>query len=91
MTAGQAGASLFNASEYLLDRQIQAGRGDRLALTGTVGDLSYGELGGYVTAHEISIDGPMREYYLCGLADTPDQAKWRTEIGWPIFRADGPA
>jgi hypothetical protein len=31
----------------------------------------------------------MREYYLCGLSDTPDQAKWRTEIGWPIFRADG--
>ncbi|MDQ2813893.1 MAG: MerR family transcriptional regulator [Actinomycetota bacterium] len=52
-------------------------------------DLSYGELGGYVTAHEISIDGPMREYYLCGLADTPEQANWRTEIGWPIFRADG--
>ncbi len=54
-------------------------------------DLSYGELGSYVTAHEISVDGPMREYYLCGLADTPDQAKWRTEIGWPIFRADGPS
>jgi DNA-binding transcriptional MerR regulator len=52
-------------------------------------DLSYGELGGYVSTHEISIDGPMREYYLCGLADTLDQAKWRTEIGWPIFRADG--
>jgi DNA-binding transcriptional MerR regulator/effector-binding domain-containing protein len=52
-------------------------------------DLSYGDLGGYVTAHEISIDGPMREYYVCGLPETPDQAKWRTEIGWPIFRADG--
>jgi DNA-binding transcriptional MerR regulator/effector-binding domain-containing protein len=51
-------------------------------------DLSYAELGSYVTTHEISIDGPMREYYLCGLSDTPDQAKWRTEIGWPIFRAD---
>ena len=44
MIAGQAGASLFNASEYLLDRQVQAGRGDRLALTGTAGDISYGEL-----------------------------------------------
>jgi DNA-binding transcriptional MerR regulator/effector-binding domain-containing protein len=52
-------------------------------------DLSYADLGSYVTAHEISVDGPMREYYLCGLSDTPDQAKWRTEIGWPIFRADG--
>jgi hypothetical protein len=23
-----------------------------------------------------------------GAADTPDEAEWRTEIGWPIFRAD---
>ena len=40
--------------------------------------------------HEISIDGPLREYYLRGAADanTPDEAEWRTEIGWPIFRAD---
>lgn len=54
-------------------------------------DLSYAKLGSYATAHEISIDGPLREYYLCGVSDTPDQAEWRTEIGWPIFRADGPA
>ncbi len=25
--------------------------------------------------------------YLRGAADTPDEAEWRTEIGWPIFRA----
>jgi hypothetical protein len=37
------------------------------------------------------IDGPLREYYLCGTYDTPDQAEWRTEIGWPIFRAEGSA
>ena len=48
MIAGQAAASLFNASEYLLDRQIQAGRGDHLALTGTAGDISYGELAAQV-------------------------------------------
>jgi len=24
-----------------------------------------------------------------GASDTPDEAEWRTEIGWPIFRADG--
>ena len=54
-------------------------------------DLSYAKLGSYATAHEISIDGPLREYYLCGVGDTPDEAEWRTEIGWPIFRADGPA
>ncbi len=52
-------------------------------------DLRYAKLGSYATTHEISIDGPLREYYLRGAADTPDEAEWRTEIGWPIFRADG--
>ncbi len=51
-------------------------------------DLSYATLGSYATRHEISIDGPLREYYLRGAIDTPDQAEWRTDIGWPIFRAD---
>ena len=32
-----------------------------------------------------------REYYLTGPADTPDQAAWRTEIGWPIFDTSPPA
>jgi DNA-binding transcriptional MerR regulator/effector-binding domain-containing protein len=54
-------------------------------------DLSYGKLGSYATTHEISIDGPLREYYLRGAEDTADEAEWRTEIGWPIFRADGTA
>jgi effector-binding domain-containing protein len=54
-------------------------------------DLSYAKLGSYAATHEISIDGPLREYYLRGVGDTPDQAEWRTEIGWPIFRADGRA
>ncbi len=35
---------LFNASEYLLDRLVAAGDGDRLALTGPGGDLSYSQL-----------------------------------------------
>jgi DNA-binding transcriptional MerR regulator/effector-binding domain-containing protein len=51
-------------------------------------DLSYAKLGSYATTREISIDGPLREYYLRGAGDTPDEADWRTEIGWPIFRAD---
>ena len=45
---GQAGATPFNASEYLLDRHIRAGRGDRLALTGAAGDISYTDLAGQV-------------------------------------------
>jgi len=53
-------------------------------------DLSYATLGSYATRHELSVDGPLREYYLRGAGDTADEAEWRTEIGWPIFRADGP-
>ena len=51
-------------------------------------DLTYGALGAYATSHEISIEGPLREYYLCGAQDTGDTAQWQTEIGWPVFRAD---
>jgi DNA-binding transcriptional MerR regulator len=51
-------------------------------------DLSYGRLGAHVATHAIGVDGPLCEYYLVGANDTPDQARWRTEIGWPIFRAD---
>jgi DNA-binding transcriptional MerR regulator/effector-binding domain-containing protein len=54
-------------------------------------DLSYARLGSYATTHEISIDGPLREYYVRDAQDTPDEAEWRTDIGWPIFRADAPA
>ena len=50
-------------------------------------DVTYGQLGSYVTTHEIGVDGPLREYYLAGAQDTPDEAQWRTEIAWPIFRA----
>ena len=32
---------LFNACEYLLDRRLAAGEGDRLALTGAAGEVSY--------------------------------------------------
>jgi benzoate-CoA ligase family protein len=34
----------FNVCDYLLDRHVRAGRGDRLALTGVAGDVSYAEL-----------------------------------------------
>jgi DNA-binding transcriptional MerR regulator len=51
-------------------------------------DLTYGKLGDYATRHEISVDGPVREYYLRDSHSTPDPAGWETEIGWPIFRAD---
>jgi DNA-binding transcriptional MerR regulator len=53
-------------------------------------DLAYGTLGAYVASHALGVDGPLREYYLTGPADTPDQAAWRTEIGWPIFETGPP-
>jgi effector-binding domain-containing protein len=49
-------------------------------------DIAYGTLATYVTSHALAVDGPLREYYLVGSLDTPDQSKWRTEIGWPIFQ-----
>jgi benzoate-CoA ligase family protein len=42
------GPALFNACDYLLDRHIREGRGDKLALTGVAGDMSYAELAGRV-------------------------------------------
>jgi DNA-binding transcriptional MerR regulator/effector-binding domain-containing protein len=48
-------------------------------------DLAYGALATYVTSHALSVDGPIREYYLVGRHDTADENAWRTEIGWPIF------
>ncbi len=49
-------------------------------------DLAYGTLATYVTRHALAIEGPLREYYLVGPQNTPDQSAWRTEIGWPIFQ-----
>jgi DNA-binding transcriptional MerR regulator len=49
-------------------------------------DRSYGALAAYVARHALAVEGPIREYYLCASHDTPDEAAWRTEIGWPIFR-----
>jgi DNA-binding transcriptional MerR regulator len=48
-------------------------------------DRSYGALARYVAEHTVPVDGPVREYYLVGWQDTPDESAWRTEIGWPVF------
>ena len=49
-------------------------------------DVTYGQLGAYVTEHELVLAGPVREIYLVGPRDTSDETQWRTEIGWPVFR-----
>ena len=48
-------------------------------------DRAYGSLATYVAEHALGVDGPIREYYVVGSHETPDESEWRTEIGWPIF------
>jgi DNA-binding transcriptional MerR regulator len=49
-------------------------------------DLSYAQLGTYVTEHLISDQGPIREHYL-GTEPAHFASFDRTEICWPIFSA----
>jgi DNA-binding transcriptional MerR regulator len=51
-------------------------------------DRAYAALATYVARHALAVNGPIREYYLVGQHHTPDTSRWRTEIGWPIFRTD---
>jgi DNA-binding transcriptional MerR regulator/effector-binding domain-containing protein len=55
-------------------------------------DRAYGALADHVTRHALAVAGPIREYYLVGPAETPDESLWQTEVGWPIFqtRTHGP-
>lgn len=43
-------------------------------------DVAYGDLGAHVAAHEIGVDGPIREYYLRDPNDHLDPSSWITEI-----------
>jgi DNA-binding transcriptional MerR regulator len=64
-----------------------------LAVTTHVGehhdiDVTYGRLGAWVVANALAVAGPVRETYLVGPRDTPEPHRWRTEIGWPVFRVN---
>jgi DNA-binding transcriptional MerR regulator len=48
-------------------------------------DRAYGTLAAHVARHALTVDGPLREYYVVGSRDTPDRATWRTEVCWPVF------
>lgn len=54
-------------------------------------DRTYGALAAHVARHALAVAGPIREYYLVGPDDTPDEACWRTDICWPVFRTGGRA
>lgn len=51
-------------------------------------DVTYSLLGAWVVDQALAVDGPVHERYLVTPADTADSARWRTEIGWPVFRLD---
>ena len=48
-------------------------------------DRPYGVLAAYVARHALAVDGPIRERYPVNRHHTAEPARWRTEIGWPIF------
>jgi DNA-binding transcriptional MerR regulator len=49
-------------------------------------DRSYGALGRYVAEHDLTVQKPVREYYLVGPRQTEDTDQWQTEIAWPVAR-----
>ena len=55
---------------------------------GPLGDLdqTFAALGSFVLERAIGVEGPMREYYLVSVFETPDEASHRTEVAWPVFQ-----
>ena len=51
-------------------------------------DLAYTALGQYALEHEISVAGPLQEYYVNFSWDTDNSARWVTDLCWPISRRD---
>ena len=49
-------------------------------------DRTFAGLGTFVFERAIAVEGPIREYYLVTAFDTPDEARHRTEVAWPIFQ-----
>jgi DNA-binding transcriptional MerR regulator/effector-binding domain-containing protein len=47
-------------------------------------DRTYGALGTYVAERGVGVPGPIREYYLVGADDTPDESQHRTDVCWPV-------
>jgi DNA-binding transcriptional MerR regulator len=49
-------------------------------------DRTYAALGTVVAERAIGVQGPIREDYLVGALETPDEAQHHTEICWPVFQ-----
>lgn len=49
-------------------------------------DRTYGQLGLHVAERAISVEGPIREYYIVSPLDTAEESEHRIEVCWPIFQ-----
>jgi DNA-binding transcriptional MerR regulator len=54
-------------------------------------DRTYAALGAVVAQRAIGVPGPIREDFLVGATETPDEARHRTAISWPVFLTAPPA
>lgn len=54
-------------------------------------DRSYAALGSHVASHADQAPGPIRERYLVGPPDAPNESSFRTEVSWPIAAWPPPA
>ncbi len=73
MTMGE----MFNACEYLLDRRVAAGDGDRIALTGRAGELTYAQLLDRVQRTAVALAGTglqPEQRLVMFMADSPEFA-----------------
>jgi DNA-binding transcriptional MerR regulator len=48
-------------------------------------DRTYAALGMVIAERAIGVPGPIREDYVIGAYETPDEEQHRTEICWPVF------
>src|SRR5579875_75266 len=68
-------APLFNACEYLLDRHVASGAGNRLALTGVAGEATYAQLHDRVLRTAVGLRStglqPEQRVLMC-MADSPE-------------------
>lgn len=52
-------------------------------------DRAYAAVGAYAGQTGRDGIGPAREHYLVSALDTPDAARWQTEICWPLTSVNG--
>jgi DNA-binding transcriptional MerR regulator len=79
-TAGSGRVQAYELPPVELAIMVHPGSYDEL-------DQTYGALGTHVAERAIGVEGPIREMYVVSPFDAADVSEWRTELGWPVFRA----